>query len=158
MFSIPISKTKIVPPRRRAELLTRKRLLSLLFEYLDGKLVLVSAPAGYGKTSLLINAVQESEFKCCWLSLDELDRDPQRFVAYVVSSIAECFPGVGAQTASVMKNISSFESEIERLAVTLVNEAYEGIHEHFVLILDDFHILDGVQPIYDFLNRFVHRP
>lgn len=155
MFSIPISKTKIVPPRRRAELLTRKRLLSLLFEYLDDKLVLVSAPAGYGKTSLLINAVQESEFKCCWLSLDELDRDPQRFVAYVVSSIAECFPGVGAQTASVMKNISSFESEIERLAVTLVNEAYEGIHEHFVLILDDFHILDGVQPIYDFLNRFI---
>ena len=155
MFSIPISKTKIIPPRRRAELLTRKRLLNHLFEALDNKLVLVSAPAGYGKTSLLIDAVKESEFKCCWLSLDELDRDPQRFLAYLVSSIAEGFPGVGAQTASVMKNITSFENEIERLAVTLVNEAFEGINEHFVLILDDFHILDGVQPIYEFLNRFI---
>lgn len=155
MFSIPISKTKIIPPRRRAELLTRKRLLNQLFDALDNKLVLVSAPAGYGKTSLLIDAVKESEFKCCWLSLDELDRDPQRFLAYLVSSIAEGFSGVGAQTASVMKNITSFENEIERLAVTLVNEAFEGINEHFVLILDDFHILDGVQPIYEFLNRFI---
>ena len=155
MFPIPISKTKIIPPKRRAELLTRKRVLDLLFEALESKLVLVSAPAGYGKTSLLIDAVQEIEFTCCWLSLDELDRDPQRFLAYLVSSIAERFPGVGVQTAAVMKSITSFEGEMERLAVTLVNEAYESIHEHFVLILDDFHILDGVQPIYDFLNRFI---
>jgi LuxR family maltose regulon positive regulatory protein len=152
MFPIPISKTKIISPRRRVELLTRKRLLDLLFEALESKLALVSAPAGYGKTSLLIDAVQEIEFTCRWLSLDELDRDPQRFLAYLVSSIAERFPGVGGQTAAVMKNIASFEDEMERLAVTLVNEAYESIHEHFVLILDDFHIFAGVQPIYDFLN------
>ena len=155
MFPVPISKTKIIPPRRRSELLARRRLLSSLFDALESKLVLVSAPAGYGKTSLLIDAVQESEFKCCWLSLDELDRDPQRFLAYLVASITERFPGVGGQTAAVMSRVDSFEDEMERLAVTLVNETYESIHEHFVLILDDFHILEGVQPIYDFLNRFI---
>lgn len=155
MFPIPVSKTKIIPPRRRTELLVRKRLVDLVFEALDNKLVLVSAPAGYGKTSLLIDVANESEFKCCWLSLDELDRDPQRFLAYLVASIAERYEGVGRQTAAVMKNITSFENEMERLAVTLVNEAYESINEHFVLILDDFHILEGVQPIYDFLNRFI---
>lgn len=155
MSSIPISKTKIVPPRRRTELLLRKRLLHTLFEALDSKLVLVSAPAGYGKTSLLIDAVEQNEFTCCWLSLDELDRDPQRFLAYLIASMAERFPGVGAQTIAVMNSISSFEEHMERLAVTLVNEAYETIKEHFTIILDDFHILEGVQPIYDFLNRFV---
>jgi ATP/maltotriose-dependent transcriptional regulator MalT/two-component SAPR family response regulator len=155
MLPIPVGKTKIIPPRRRDELLARKRLLDLLFDALDKKLALVSAPAGYGKTSLLIDLVKQSELKCCWLSLDELDREPQRFITYLVASVAERYPGFGNQTLAAMNGITSLENEMERIAVTLVNEAFDLIKEHFVLILDDFHLLEGVQPIYDLLNRFI---
>jgi LuxR family transcriptional regulator, maltose regulon positive regulatory protein len=155
MLNIPVSKTKIIPPRRRDELLERKRLLDMLFEALDKKLTLVSAPAGYGKTSLLIDLVKQSEYKSCWLSLDELDREPQRFVAYLLASIAQQFPGFGQQTAAVLNGLTSIQHEMERLAVMLVNEAYEMINEHFVLILDDFHILENDTPIHEFLNRFI---
>ncbi|MBN1305648.1 MAG: tetratricopeptide repeat protein [Anaerolineales bacterium] len=135
--------------------MTRPRLIDLLINLLDKKLVLISAPAGYGKTSFLIDAAAQTDLPYCWLALDELDRDPQRFITYFVASLAECFQGLGKETIALLNTVSSLDDELERLVITLTNEVYHQISEHFVIILDDYHLVDDSSLVQAFLNRFI---
>ena len=65
--------TKLYPPRRRADLLRRTRLLEFMHEHIDNKLLLLCAPAGYGKTTLLVDFIHDLDIPVCWLSLDETE-------------------------------------------------------------------------------------
>jgi LuxR family transcriptional regulator, maltose regulon positive regulatory protein len=152
---IPISKTKIIVPHRRPELLSRTRLLESLRALLDNKLLLLSAPAGYGKTSLLIDLASHMDMPVCWLSLDLLDRDPQRFLAYLIASLAEQFPKVGETSRVQLHQLRSMEEDAEAILVTLTNELYENAENDFLLIIDDFHLLDDAPIIASLVNRFL---
>jgi ATP/maltotriose-dependent transcriptional regulator MalT len=152
---IPISKTKIVVPHRRPEILSRPRLLESMKGLLASKLVLLSATAGYGKTSLLIDLAQNVEMKVCWLSLDALDRNPQRFMAYLMASLAERLPGVGEVSKNLLSQLKSIEKDAEPLLVALTNELYERVEDDYLLILDDYHLVDDVPVIASLINRFL---
>ena len=153
--SIPISKTKIVVPYRRPELLSRPRLLESMKSLLDNKLLLLSAPAGYGKTSLLIDLAHDINMPVCWFSVDQLDRDPQRFLAYLIASLAEQFPRIGEASRPQLNRLKSIEQDAESLLITLTNEIYDQIEEDFLLIIDDFHLLDEFPIISALVNRFL---
>ncbi|HET9909927.1 MAG TPA: hypothetical protein VFQ23_24985, partial [Anaerolineales bacterium] len=153
--SIPISKTKIIVPHRRPEILSRPRLLESIRALLDNKLILLSAPAGYGKTSLLIDLAHNIGMPVCWLSLDLLDRDPQRFMAYLIAALAEQFPDVGEAARLQLNRLKSIEEDTESLLVTLTNDLYDNVENDFLLIIEDYHLLDDVQVISTLLNRFL---
>jgi LuxR family maltose regulon positive regulatory protein len=151
----PISKIKIRVPYRRRELISRTRLIEAIYEQLEKQLLLIVAPAGYGKTSLLVDMAHDSELPVCWLSLDVLDQDPQRFLVYLISSIAERFSDFGLDSINALKSMTSFEQDGERILVTLTNDIAAHVNEQFVLILDDYHLVGDVLIIRQLINRFL---
>jgi LuxR family transcriptional regulator, maltose regulon positive regulatory protein len=153
--SIPITRTKIIVPRRRAEILSRPRLLELLQEFLDGKLTIVAAPAGYGKTSLLIDFVNQIEMPVSWFSLDPLDRDPQRFLAHFVAALQQQFPRFGKNAQPAIENANQDQLNLDEITSTIINDIYENITEHFTIFLDDYHLVGDSKPVETFVNRFI---
>ncbi len=146
-------KTKLIVPARRSGLVRRQRLLDVLYRNLDRKLTLVTAAAGFGKTSLLVDFAREVELSVCWLALDEDDRDPAQFLSDLAASIAQRFPGIGSLTRAAMGNGTPAEDAV----AVLVNEVVDQVDELFILILDDYHLVDqpAVNRLLDRLLRFL---
>ena len=155
MFGIQtLIRTRITPPRRRKDLVERKRLNQLLSGMIEKRLVLVSAPAGYGKTSLLVDFVSQSVLPVCWYSIDRLDIDPLRFIAYFAGSIQQKFPAFGQRTAAALTgDQGKFNGEY--IATVLINDIYENIFEHFLIILDDYHLVNDSVEIQNFISKLL---
>jgi len=154
-YPIPITPTKVVVPRRRPEILSRQRLLDQLMEMLDLKLVIVGAPAGYGKTSLIIDLCTRLEWAVCWYSIDSLDRDPFRFINYFIAALAHQFPGFGKRSLLYLKNTPADHLNVDTAISIIINEMYETIHEHFVMVLDDYHLVNDTENINQFVSGFL---
>lgn len=150
-----VIKTKIMIPRRRNEVLSRPRLLSILQNILDVKLLILAAPAGYGKTSLLVDYTHHTSLPICWFSLDPLDCDPQRFIAHFISALAVKFPGFGKQAFAALAELSQDHINFDPVIAAIVNDAYENITEHFVFVLEDYHLVRDSKQIEPFINRII---
>lgn len=154
-MSIEITRTKIALPPVRKDLCTRPRLLDLLYDLLDYRLILVIAQAGYGKTSLLVDFAHKAEMPVCWYSTEDLDRDPQRFFAYFIASIHKRFPAFGESSLATLETSYTSKNVIPQLVTSIVNDAYDHIHEHFLIIIDDFHLVSEQDEIMAFVSRFI---
>jgi len=155
LSNIPISRNKVVIPPRRRELITRPRLIDALYDQMEKRVLIVVAPAGYGKTSLLVDLARQTEMAVCWLSLDALDQEPQRFLGYLIATIAERFPKFGRDSLAALESMASVERDAERLIVTITNEISARINEHFLIILDDYHLVGGNSFVGHTISRFV---
>ena len=155
MFSdYAIIRTRITAPRRRGKWVARQRLNSLLGELVEKRLVLVSAPAGYGKTSLMIDFVSSCQLPVCWYTVDRLDFDPQRFIAYFAAAIQQRFPSFGQRTAAVLSSEQG-QMDVDYAATVLINELYDTVSEHFLLVLDDYHLVNDSLQVRHFISRFL---
>jgi LuxR family maltose regulon positive regulatory protein len=158
-MTTPVLKTKLHIPSVRPELVPRPRLIERLNAGLHRKLTLISAPAGFGKTTLVSEWVQAlygttPPVAAAWLSLDESDNDPIRFLVYLVVALQTIEAGQ-EPTGSIGKGVlSALQSPqpppAEVILTALINEI-AAIPDRILLVLDDYHLI-GAQPIHDALT------
>jgi ATP/maltotriose-dependent transcriptional regulator MalT len=139
----PLLETKFYVPRWRHGLVPRPRLGERLNRGAGSKLTLVSAPAGFGKTTLLadwLGTVAVGGRTVTWLSLDQSDNHPASFWSYLIAALQTAEPQIGASAISLLQ--SPQPPPIETILSTLLNELTRISHD-LVLVLDDYHVIDA---------------
>jgi LuxR family maltose regulon positive regulatory protein len=145
--SMQLLATKLYMPSARANLVSRPRLTERLQAGLAGKLTLIAAPAGFGKTTLvsawltrLRNSShdRDSQFQVAWVALDRADNDPIRFWSYVIGALDRLQPGIGAGAFGLLQ---SPQPPLESILVALLNSLGTW-QANVALVLDDYHLID----------------
>jgi LuxR family maltose regulon positive regulatory protein len=147
--------TKLYVPPIRPELVPRPRLIERLNEGLRSghRLTFVSAPAGFGKTTLIAEWLGGVDRPYTWLSLDDSDNDPTRFFTYLLAAVQNVDPGIGHAAQAMLQDPQS--RSFEPLLTSLVNDI-AAASSPFVLVLDDYHLI-RLPPIHEQLTFLLER-
>jgi LuxR family maltose regulon positive regulatory protein len=137
-----ILSTKLFIPSLGENMIPRPALIDRLNEGMHGKLTLISASAGFGKTSLLSQWIDCCGQRVAWLSLDEQDSDPSRFLSYLVAALQTVDSTIGAGWTGVLQSTQS--PTVETIMIGLINEIAALPYKLFV-ILDDYHLIKSIQ-------------
>ena len=144
----PILATKLYIPPLRKNVVSRPRLIERLNEGLcrdqgfGPQLTLISAPAGFGKTTLVSAWAAGCDRRIAWLSLEEGDSDPARFLTYLVAALRTVAPGIGEGVLRLLQAAQLQPADIEALLTALLNEI-TTLPDNIVLVLDDYHVIDA---------------
>jgi LuxR family maltose regulon positive regulatory protein len=135
--------TKLHVPQYRRGMVQRSRCQKFLTEAKANRLLLISAPAGFGKTSLLSQWLADYRNATAWITLDKNDNDPARFIRYLAAGIQRTAPGTGNAVIDILNSPQAETPEIEPLLTLLMNDLSE-VKNDIIIVLDDYHVIENI--------------
>ena len=153
-YPTPIIQTKMYRPPILVDFIPRPQLLEQLEGWQQRPLTLVSAPAGYGKTTLVSSWLESLDDPAVWLSLDEQDNDLEVFLTYFLACVQTSFPDAVDETAALIGG-----AELPPLSVLFTSLANEldNLPQRLVLVIDDYHVISESK-IAELLSQLLHHP
>ncbi len=148
----PLVITKVHVPRLRSGLVQRSRLIERLEQGMEGPLTLLSAPAGFGKSTLLSSWIASSNIRAAWFSIEPEDNDPVRFFTYLLAALQTVDQHLGASILPLLQ--SSRAVSLEAVLAQLINELSTSELVNVALMLDDYHVITA-ESIHRALAYFV---
>jgi LuxR family maltose regulon positive regulatory protein len=145
--------TKLFPPRRRAALVARPRLLASLRRAVEVPLALVVAPAGWGKTTVVMEWLEHDRVPAAWVSLDLTENDPKRFWSYLLAAVRQVVPDAGVEA---QRRLEAAGSEIVRDVLPRLVNSLAGQHQDVVVVLDDLHAVSSAE-VYESIGMLLAR-
>jgi LuxR family transcriptional regulator, maltose regulon positive regulatory protein len=156
-LAVSVVRSKVQPPPLRASTLERTRLLSWLEARSTDRVILVSAEAGYGKTTLLADFARRVPAQCVWYRLDPSDRDWLTFITYLVAAVKELHPDFGASTLALLRQLPVVGPSMQVVLDTFIAE-FEAVGDvPCVFILDDFHLVADADDVRRIMGRLFER-
>ena len=146
--------TKLHRPRVTADLVQRPRLKAALDDSLDRPLILVAAPAGFGKSTLVSAWLETCDLPHAWISLDATENDLGVFLTYFLAAMQTLFPDALPETRAFLIGVSL--PAVGVIARSLLNEL-DGLERDFILVLDDYHLIRE-EPVHELLSLLLQHP
>jgi LuxR family maltose regulon positive regulatory protein len=150
-----VLRTKFCPPNLSSDLVNRDRLIELLRGSQEVPLTLVSAPAGYGKSVLVSQWLDQYEGLSFWLSLDKADSSLRRFSAHLISNFQLQLPDHFQTTGKLLH--STDQIPVTALSACLLNDLLR-LDRPCTLVLDDYHVLRADSSVHELLGAFLEHP
>lgn len=151
--------TKYLVPLKASDVIHRQRLIDLLHNHIERRVQVISAPAGYGKTTLLVDFANDLDTPVCWYSLDTTDQDPRLLLEGILASIRLHFQDFGQKTQSCLRVADDMIKDTHHLIGTLTGEIYSAIPDYFIFVLEDYHFIENSSPATNLLNLLIdHAP
>ena len=153
--------SKLHPPKERTDDLYRNRLVDMLRDNLDKKVVLISAGAGYGKTTLLSQFLAKTSIRSVFFHLEKSDAEPVVFFSYLIEGIRKIEPEFGWKTEALSHFFNFPQRYMELIFGTFINEIIRYITDDLYIILEDYHALyptDHINRIMDYLLEHIPPP
>ena len=140
----PLLATRLHMPRPRTDLVSRPHLVERLQQGMTCTLTLISAPAGFGKTTLLAQWLSQSAIPAAWLSLEAEDNDPTRFLSYLIAALQTLDAQVGTTALAMLR--APKPPVLEAVLAVLISDVSSRDTREFTLVLDDYHVITA-EPI-----------